>query len=86
MDENEETAYIRGERAAWRSMLQACLRNLGYDNPETQRASWILEREDLIARLRDLCSAFGDNDWDEESHLGDVIEKHLGNYLYSSEK
>jgi len=84
LNENEELDYIRGSRAAWSCMLQECLSNLGYDNPEAQKASWVLEREAAIAQLRDLCSEFGDNDWDEELHLADIVEKHLGKHLYSS--
>ncbi len=81
MNENEERAYIQGTRSAWTAMLHQCLKRLGYDNPDIQRTSWILEREDVISQLRDLCSEFGDNDWDEELHLADVIKKHLGKYL-----
>lgn len=85
MDNDQEQKYIQGGRAAWRQILQQSLLHLGYDDLETQRASWILEREDIIAQLRDVCDSFGDNDWDEKSHLGDVIEKHLGKHLFGSE-
>ena len=83
MDEKQEQVYIQGERAAWRSMLQECLKNLGYENPEAQKASWILEREAVIAQLRDVCESFGDNDWDENLHLADVVEKHLAKHLFA---
>lgn len=85
MNEREEAAYTRGSRMAWSMMLLQCLKNLGYDDPEAQKATWVLERENAIAQLRDVCSQFGDNDWDEMLHLGDVIEKHLGWHLYSKE-
>jgi len=43
------------------------------------------ERRDVINALRQLCADFGDNDWPDNLHLGDVIEKHLAPYLYESE-
>ena len=82
MNENEEMAYIRGNRAAWGRMLQECLSELGYENPE--ETSWILEREAAIIQLRGLCAEFGDNDWAETLHLADILEQHLGNHLIAS--
>jgi hypothetical protein len=35
--------------------------------------------------LRNLCRDFGDNDWDDDLHLADVVEKHLGRHLYDGE-
>ncbi len=85
MNDNQEQKYIQGSRAAWRQMLQLSLANLGYPDQEVQKTSWILEREGIIAQLRDVCDSFGDNDWDDTLNLGDVIEKHLGRHLSSSE-
>lgn len=85
MDEKQEQVYIQGSRAAWAAMLQVCLKHLGYDAPESQRVSWILEREAAIVQLRDVCESFGDNDWDERLSLADVIEKHLGRHLHAKE-
>lgn len=79
-------AYLNfnlGSRKAWLSILENCLRHLGYDDPETQKVSWILEREEILSQLRKVCDDFGDNDWPEDSHLGDVIEKHLARHLHS---
>jgi hypothetical protein len=81
MTEAEEKAYIAGNRAAWASLLSTCLRELGYDSPESNGAAWAAEREAAIATLRSACSEFGDNDWDESLHLSDVIEKHLMRYM-----
>lgn len=39
------------------------------------------ERQETIKSLRGLCKDFGDNDWPDDLHLADVIEKHLGKYL-----
>lgn len=72
-----ELDYERGSRAAWSSMLAECLRHLGYDGTEGQRIAWISEREQAIAALRMVCDDWGDNDWPDDLHLADIIEKHL---------
>lgn len=79
--EDKEQAWLTGNRAAWRSMLGECLKHLGYNTDEAQRVSWITEREDIIAMLRQICEEHGDNDWPNNLHLGDVIEKHLWRHL-----
>jgi hypothetical protein len=81
MTEANEQAYIQGNRAAYVDMLRLCLKMLGYDDPESQRAAWILEREATIAQLRDVCAEHGDNDWPDDLNLADVVQKHLANYL-----
>jgi hypothetical protein len=40
------------------------------------------ERAGTIAALRELCGHFGDNDWTDDLHLADVVEKHLGKHLH----
>lgn len=81
--ERDEGQWLVGNRAAYKSMLGECLRNLGYDDPETRRVAWISEREEAIALLRSLCADFGDNEWDEDLHLADIIDKHLGKHLHA---
>ena len=81
MNEKQEQSYIQGSRAAWTTMLRSCLANLGIDGSEADRTRWILEREAAIAALRRVCRKHGDNNWDEDLHLADIIEKHLGRYL-----
>lgn len=81
MTDAEDTAYVQGSRTAWAAMLQTCLQNLGYDASEVEHARWIVEREGAVSQLRSLCAKFGDNDWDDDLNLADVIDKHLGDYL-----
>ena len=81
MDENAEQAWVRGNRAAWVTMLGECLRQLGYESSTTQQYAWIVEREQAIAALRSLCAEHGDNSWPNDLHLADIIEKHLGKHL-----
>jgi len=35
------------------------------------------ERAETLMLLRELCGDFGDNDWPDNLHLVDIIEKHL---------
>lgn len=81
MTEANEQAYNQGNRAAYVDMLRLCLKMLGYDDPESQHAAWILEREATIAQLRDVCGSYGDNDWPDDLSLADVVEKHLARHL-----
>jgi hypothetical protein len=76
-----EADYISGSRAAWCSMLQTCLMNLGVDDPAAGAARWVLERESAVAALREAGNEFGDNDWPQELNLADVIDKHLLRHL-----
>jgi hypothetical protein len=43
------------------------------------------ERADTLLQLREVCGDFGDNDWPNELHLGDVIDKHLARHLHAME-
>lgn len=83
MDEKEEAIYERGSRAAWVHMLGECLRQLGYKSDEAKHVAWIKEREQAIAMLRQVCEIHGDNDWPDDGHLADIIEKHLWRNLES---
>ena len=81
MDEKDELNYELGNRAAWLSMLQSCLRQLGIDDEDAGRARWVSEREQTVAALRSVCERHGDNEWDEDLHLADVVSKHLERHL-----
>lgn len=65
------------------SILNECIRGLGYKS--VSQKAWISEREMAISVLRGLCEYFGDNDWDTDLHLADIIDKHLGNYLHEND-
>ena len=65
-------------------MLQMCIKHLGYEDTDAQKSAWVLERENAVSTLRQLCEEFGDNDWDENIFLSDVIEKHLGKHLHTN--
>ena len=77
MNTEEELAYIRGRQSAWVTLLrQACI-ELGPESKEANADRWRIERAETVRILRQVCACFGDNDWPDELHLGDVIEKHL---------
>ncbi len=80
----DEQNWLRGNRAAWTSILAQALRELGYEDTEATRAKWVLEREQTIAALRRVCEDHGDNDWPNQLHLADVVEKHLHRHLGES--
>ena len=83
MNEQEEKAYLEGERAAYLHMLKQSLKALGItDSPEGRQLAWLIEREQAVAQLRILCREFGDNEWEPNEHLADVIDKHLGRHLH----
>lgn len=81
-----ESDYLRGKRAALTGILRHLLRELGYDSKEAEKTRWIIEREEAIAQLRDLCGEVGDNEWDESLHLADVIEKHLTRHVLAEKR
>lgn len=86
-DNNEENErhYIDGKRRAYIDIIHACARGMGLDNEQMKTAALLTERAEAVAALRDLCERFGDNDWPDNLHLRDVIEKHLAPHLESAE-
>lgn len=79
--ESDEIAYECGSRRAYIDMLAFALGGLGYDLHTLNAASLAKERAEAIATLRRVCVDHGDNDWEDNLHLSDVIEKHLARYL-----
>ncbi len=78
----DESSYSQGHRMAWRQILGEAIRQLG---PDGSSESWRTERADAIAALRTVCEEYGDNEWPDDLHLGDIIEKHLTKHLFSGE-
>lgn len=80
--EPEEIPYTMGYQMAWSHMLQECLKRVASPDDKTA-ASLAKERFETLVKLRELCRDFGDNDWTDNLHLADVVEKHLGKHLYN---
>ncbi len=70
-----ERGYIAGKRAVWMSLLQEAMTGLGMQGKTLE--ALVLEREATVAALRTLCEEHGDNDWNEDLHLADVVSKHI---------
>lgn len=92
MTENEERAYVDGMTSVYRELLGVALRGLHREPmPETlesaQKRIAQLETHltDVRGTLRRLCADYGDNDWDDDLHLSDVLEKHLVCYFLDEE-
>lgn len=80
MSEAEELAYVEGQKAIYRRQLTEAIRYLT-DDPQAVGARWLVERAEVVATLRRACRDWGDNDWHDDLHLSDVIDKHLVDHL-----
>jgi hypothetical protein len=76
-----ERSYLEGRRRAYIDMLMRALEALGYMAHKAKVGLLVAEMEEGKQRLRGLCERHGDNDWRNDEHLADIIEKHLGDYL-----
>lgn len=89
IDEAHESGYTAGSRAAWQSLLLQALGHLSNHDTSEQPLAVIarqaLQLEQVRASLRSVCRDHGDNDWDDDLDLSDVIEKHLAAYLNEEE-
>lgn len=84
VDDRHEEGYVEGSTRAWLTVLSLALTNLGHAAPDSARL--VNERAEAISQLRSICRDHGDNDWEDNLHLSDIIEKHLARHLYSGEK
>lgn len=46
-----------------------------------EHSRWVIERQETLAKLRQICSEFGDLDFDDDLYIPDILEKHLYMYL-----
>ena len=75
-----EKDYTLGYTAAMRLVLGRAMTALGA-GPDVEKAAVVAELHDVRAALRDICERHGDNDWADDLHLGDVLNKHLATHL-----
>ena len=80
--EQRDVDYMVGRNQAYRRMLGVILGELGEE--ERKLPAMVAERVEAVNALRALCRDFGDNDWLENLHLADIIEKHLAKHLHAS--
>ena len=74
-----ERGYMEGYKAFARRILQEALTHL--DAKDKDIDAWRLERSATVAMLRQVCEDHGDQDWEADLYLPDVIEKHLWRHL-----
>ena len=70
-----EKDWMAGYQAAMMRIVSEALRHL--PDSDKGKAMLLIERQGAIVALREVCAAFGDNDWPDELDLADIIEKHL---------
>ena len=93
-DSPYEQGYLSGHRRAWIDQASQALRQLYCDTSIIQASDGTaelplearvlrleVERQEAIQALRTICAAHGDNDWPENLHLRDILEKHLERHL-----
>lgn len=76
VEEMKERWFSESRNRAFGTVLNFLLQQLGQD-VRPSRESLLLERQEAILALRDLCDEIGDNDWPEDLHLADIIAKHV---------
>ena len=82
MNEAQTKLYIEGETNALKEIIVNCqhkLRGLGVELKTSEQFS--PERVDIIKTLRSLCDEHGNNDWDENLHISDILNKHLNLFV-----
>lgn len=84
MTEQERQAYLDGEHMAWSMIAEQCIQHLNSETAIKAVVSYLIERNEAVVKLRDLCRDFGDNSWDDSLHLADIIEKNLARHLYNN--
>lgn len=82
MTEEQDEAKID----AWIEILQISVSKLHLYGVKVDSFNFFIERREMIKTLRELCEEYGDNDWPDNLHLSDIIEKHLINPLLEEEK
>ncbi len=81
MQKIDDYSYGQGQKMAGARTLKLAIQMLGYEGNEFNVARLLSERAETVTALRDVCEDYGDNDWDDNLHLADVIEKHLHRQL-----
>ena len=84
--DKKEINYELGIRQTTINMMLFCLKNLSNDDPFKMSVNYLIEREQAINTLRQVCERFGDNDWEEDFYLAEIIDKHLWRNLEDNTK
>ena len=76
--------FERGERAAYAKLLGVAVSAL-YPAADMKLERLVLEREDTVRALRRVCEDHGSNEWEPDTNLGNVIDKHLAPHVGEDE-
>ena len=74
-----ESGYEEGRRQTATELLALAANMMEGDRPNI--ADLQKERLMVVTALRRVCEEHGDNEWPDNLHLADVIEKHLARHL-----
>lgn len=72
-----ERDWMRGNKYAWMAIVSQALREIGQRNDTMKKAALILERQQTVNALRDLSAVLGCDDWPDDLHLADVVNKYI---------
>jgi len=78
-----EQDYLNGRRSAMLSTLRHCLRELATEDVDLSEARAVAVLAETKLALRNVCKRHGCDDWPDDLHPADVLEKHLGRLLDS---
>jgi len=78
-----EKDFEAGKRVVLTQLVLSALKELGYEKVESLE-SLIIQREETVHVLRQICTQYGDNDWNSELPLGHVLKEHLWNHLITA--
>ncbi len=82
MTEEQEKLYMEAQSHALKEIISHCQNKLRSFGVELKtKDEFDQERIETIALLRMHCDEYGDNDWDDDLHLSDVIDKHLVRHI-----
>jgi len=76
-EDEHERGYVAGQQSLAIEIIDRCRMSAGVFFPDDYSS----ERAQTVLSLRRVCAQFGDNDWPDDLHLVDIIEKHLERYL-----
>jgi hypothetical protein len=80
--EDQEKYFILGKGKAFKKIIIDCQNALaGLGIKLKTKDEFDQERIDIIDTLRSVCGEIGDNDWDDDLHISDIINKHLVCYI-----
>ena len=85
LDDFGEVNYERGCLAAYRAILQECVRQLlpygDFNKSQLLAANLTSELSETREKLREVCELVGDTSYPNDLYLPDIIDKHILPYL-----